>query len=321
MAAVREPLTHQPEIVDLRRVTGRQLQPLLLEETVEWDRTLDWDFGRSAELVVQYADSRNLGGVALLDRGEVAGYGYSVLEDHKGLIGDLYIRPPWRTPENEALLLRLMLQALVGLHQVSRIESQIMLLDPAAARLVERDHPVRLHERILMTLPLGAPSEPPPAPAHFRLEPWGDLHHQYASAIIASSYKDHVDSLINDQYRSHAGAQRFLYNIVQYPGCGNFCRAASHLAFDRSTGSPAGVVLSSLVGRQTGHITQLCIAPSAQGQGLGRALLERAIAGLRGRGLQRVTLTVTAANTAALRLYEQCGFREIRRFVACIWDR
>ena len=28
------------------------------------------------------------------------------------------------------------------------------------------------------------------------------------------------------------GARRFLYNIVQYPGCGSFFRAASHVAFD-----------------------------------------------------------------------------------------
>src|SRR6185437_902346 len=50
MAALTDPMTAGPEIVDLRSLTGRELDPLLLEETVEWRRELDWDFGRSADL-------------------------------------------------------------------------------------------------------------------------------------------------------------------------------------------------------------------------------------------------------------------------------
>ena len=53
-AAVRQGL----EIVDLRDLVGRELDPLLLEETVEWQRELDWDFARSADLVRQFADMR-----------------------------------------------------------------------------------------------------------------------------------------------------------------------------------------------------------------------------------------------------------------------
>src|ERR1700723_1742746 len=102
------------EIVDLRDLVGRELDPLLLEETVEWQRELDWDFGRSADLVRQFADMRALTGYARLDRGEVAGYGYSVLEDNKGLIGDLYVRPAWRNGANDVRLFRAILDGLVA---------------------------------------------------------------------------------------------------------------------------------------------------------------------------------------------------------------
>ncbi len=98
-----------PALVDLRELSGRELDPLLLEETVEWQTELDWDFGRSADLVHQFADMRALMGSALVDRGEVAGYGYSVVEEHKGLIGDVYVRPPWRHSGNEVRLLRAIL--------------------------------------------------------------------------------------------------------------------------------------------------------------------------------------------------------------------
>ncbi len=326
MAAAREPLSKGPEIVDLRRVNGRQLEPLLLEETTEWQRELDWDFRRSAELVRQYADSGGLSGVALLSRGEVAGYGYCVLEDHKGLVGDLYLRPPWRTPENEARLLTLLMEALEGTRQVRRIESQLMLFGTEAAHMLERSHDVRLYHRVLMALDATKPmpngvNRAAGLPPRFRIEPWADYQHQHASAIIAEAYRGHVDSEINDQYRTQSGAQRFLYNIVQYPGCGSFYREASQVAYDRTTRAPVGVVLTSVVGRDTGHVTQLCIAPSAQGHGVGRALLERAVSGLRACGLKRVSLTVTLANRMAHQLYERCGFREVRRFPACVWER
>src|ERR1700679_4061184 len=89
------------DMVDLRDLVGHELNPLLLEETVEWERELDWDFARSADLVRQFADMGALTGYALLDRGEVIGYGYSVVDSHKGLIGDVYVRPVWRDGKTE----------------------------------------------------------------------------------------------------------------------------------------------------------------------------------------------------------------------------
>lgn len=44
-------------------------------------------------------------------------------------------------------------------------------------------------------------------------------------------------------------------------------------------------------------------------RGLGRALLGRTLDGARARGLLRVELEVYASNSAAIALYERCGFR------------
>jgi ribosomal protein S18 acetylase RimI-like enzyme len=46
-----------------------------------------------------------------------------------------------------------------------------------------------------------------------------------------------------------------------------------------------------------------------RGRGLGRALLERTLEATRRSGLLRVELEVYATNTAAIALYERCGFR------------
>jgi len=323
MAALRESILPNPELVDLRTVTGRELDPVLLEETVEWQTDLDWDFGRSADLIRQYADLRALTGHALIDAGEVVGYAYSVLEEHKGLVGDVYVRPPWRGTESALRLLRSALYSLMENPQVRRIESQLMLVSPQIGRVLEHEGRVRIFERMLMTL--GGGPEPVLAESARRLrfvfEPWADQWIEMAAETIMLAYVGHADSAINDQYRSAWGARRFLQNIVQYPGCGNFYRPGSQVGFDSETGTIAGVVLTSFVAPGVGHVTQLCVAPRVKGNGLGFELLRRAMAALRAGGARQISLTVTCGNDAAIRLYQRCGFRERRRFLAYTWDR
>jgi ribosomal protein S18 acetylase RimI-like enzyme len=312
----------EPEIVELRNLVGRELDPLLLEETVEWQQKLDWDFSISADLVRQFTDMRALKGLALLDRGEVVGYGYSVLEDHKGLIGDLYVRPPWRDGVTEARLFQAILDDLIGTPHIRRVESQLLLVGPAMGEVLQRERGVEVQERMLMAFP-GASAVPMPvgaASGRFLIEPWADHHHESAAGVIALAYLDHIDSRINDQYRTRVGARRFIYNIVQFPGCGTFFKSGSFVAFDLATGWLAGVVLVSFVGDAVGHITQLCVTPAAKGRGLGYELLRQAIETLQLHGAKRISLTVTAANTEAIRLYERCGFHEVRRFSSYVWE-
>jgi ribosomal protein S18 acetylase RimI-like enzyme len=56
------------------------------------------------------------------------------------------------------------------------------------------------------------------------------------------------------------------------------------------------------------HIAGLAVAEATQGRGVGRALLEGAIAEAGRRGARRLTLRVLAHNAAARRLYAGCGF-------------
>jgi RimJ/RimL family protein N-acetyltransferase len=61
--------------------------------------------------------------------------------------------------------------------------------------------------------------------------------------------------------------------------------------------------------RHLGHVIGTMVRAEERGRGLGRALLDAAIAeARRAEGIEMLTLTVTAGNAPAIRLYERAGF-------------
>ena len=322
MAALLEPLPPaSPDIRDLRMYSANQLEPLLEEELREWQEALDWDFTRSADLVRRFVDLRALNGAALLNHHQaVSGYCYYVYEEHKGLVGDIYIRPAFRTSENELLLLETAVRDMIAAPFVSRIESQLMLSPMYPLYSLPYSEYVSAFERDFMMADLSAARD---LPLHqlsgtVRLDNWADYHQEAAALLIEEAYHTHIDSSINDQYRTVTGARRFLYNIINYPGCGVFAPPASLVAVN-SFGVLAGLSLASIVNDRTGHITQICVGPQFRGTGLGYELMRRSLLRLLHAGCRRVSLTVTSSNKDAIRLYRRMGFKKVRQFHAYVW--
>ena len=322
MAARMQPAAlRQREIVDLRRLSARELEPLLAEETAAWSTELEWDFEKSADLVRRFVDLRALNGYALIEDGEIVGYLYYVVEEGKGLLGDLYVRREFRTAERENELLEVALEAIMGARSILRIESQLMMLQHADGRLLPRTQCLSVFERNFMRIDLRrAALDDGRVRRPMYLEKWSDHYQDAAAQLISTAYAGHVDSRINDQYRSTAGARRFLYNIVQYPGCGAFYRPASFASLDAMTGRLCGISLASVVAPECGHITQICVSPCVRGTGIGHALLRASLTALRDMGCRSASLTVTAANEDAVALYKRVGFDVARRFSAYVWE-
>src|SRR6185503_683651 len=69
-----------------------------------------------------------LTGYALMAGRAAVGYVYSVCEDRKGLIGDLYVMRRHASPQNELYLLEAALRSMRTSPRASRVESQLMML-------------------------------------------------------------------------------------------------------------------------------------------------------------------------------------------------
>jgi len=272
------------------------------------------------ELIKKFLDARSLAGCAVVENGQPAGYGFYVLEEHKGLVGGLFVSPRFRQLALSQKLLGEMLATLRAIPQIERIEAQLMpfgcALDQA---LVE--HGFRLYTRQFMLLPLAeAPPATSAASTGLRLELWDDRYLEPCARLIHLAYANHVDGDINDQYRSESGALKFLKNIIILPGCGQFLAEGSFVLRPVGSDQLVGVVLTSAVSQGVGHTTQICVMPGYQGHGLGRRLMEASIQALRARRFTALSLTVTAVNAPAIRLYEQLGFRTIKTFAAGVWQ-
>jgi ribosomal protein S18 acetylase RimI-like enzyme len=320
MAAVSDsPLSR---IVDLRHLRSGDLDALLEEEIETWRDTLDWDFRASAGLVRRFLDMQALNGFALLMNSVPVGYCYFVAEERKGLIGDLYVMQDFVTAQNEESLLATVVESLIKTPFVQRIESQLMMLRSARHMTLPQPAYLRPHLRNFMELDLAAGTQLGSGKHTFSalMDSWSERRQDEAASLIATAYKGHIDSEINDQYRSPAGARRFLLNIIQYPGCGSFFQPASFLALDPQSGRLCGLCLSSLVQADVGHITQVCVSKSVRGTGLGYEMIRRALQSLAEHGCRKATLTVTAANTEAIQLYERMGFHKTREFAAYVWE-
>jgi ribosomal protein S18 acetylase RimI-like enzyme len=89
-------------------------------------------------------------------------------------------------------------------------------------------------------------------------------------------------------------------------------------------GTPAGCLLMWTLedyfssGRHA-HVSVIAITREAEGQGLGRALMQQAERWARERGHSRITLSVFETNRRAQQLYERAGYEvEMRRYVKAL---
>lgn len=312
------------EILDLRHFSSADLRPLLDDEIQVWASLLCWDYSGSAEMILRYMDAKFLPGYAAVSRGRVFGYSFFVYESNKGVIGDLFVSEGGNGAERAEVESRLLTHVIETLQQspgIHRIEAQLLAHEAGTAAKPFIDQGFSRHARLFMTLPVaGAQINDGRLSPQFEIRRWTEHDYQPSAAVITAAYRGHVDSEINDQYRTLNGSLRFLNNIVRFPGCGTFDPESSFVAVDREAHSLAGVILCSRVRHDVGHVTQVCVLPEHRTHGLGKLLMAATIRNLRQRKFSALSLTVTEANTRAVELYHYLGFEKKRVFDAFVWE-
>lgn len=313
------------EILDLRHFSSTDLSFLLDREVEAWNSMLSWDYRSSADMILRYVDAKILPGYAAVERGSVIGYSFFVYEGNKGVVGDLFVSP--RRDDRRQIELQIAEQVIETLQHspgIHRVEAQLLTHETGDLAANFLASGFRRYRRLFLALPLQASGAPrilgERLPPEIRIRRWTEQDYQPAAGVITAAYRAHIDSDINDQYRTNAGSIRFLNNIVRFPGCGVFDTESSFAAIHQPSNALVGLILCSRVKDDVGHVTQVCLVPEYRRQGLGEHLLACTQNSLRKRNFSLLSLTVTEANERAVELYRRLGFFEKRVFDAFVWE-
>jgi ribosomal protein S18 acetylase RimI-like enzyme len=108
--------------------------------------------------------------------------------------------------------------------------------------------------------------------------------------------------------------QTYVGNLVTDGACGRFSPVLSR-AVERD-GRLAALAIVTAIGQATAHLAQLAVHPGDRRTGIARDLLRQVLGTAARHGFARLSLLVSAENTAALDLYRALGFAARDEFLA-----
>ena len=301
----------------LRELRSRDLRVLLDEEIAHWTAELDWDFADVASAVADAVDARTVAGRVAQDGPRALAYCYWLREQGRAVVGSLFAAEQARGQGLEERLLDAVLAEAQARPDCERVEGQTLFSTTAVAdeSYARSGFAGRARQYLMRDL-----AEPlPAAPDDWRLVLLARSHIPEAARLVFESHSGSADAVLNSVYLSPDRTRQFVETLMLHDGCGRFMAEASLAAFGPE--GLLGVVLCSRVSRRNGHICQVSVLPRLHGRGVGRALVVAALERLRREGLTTASLSVTAGNERATRLYARLGFRLHRTYGAYAWVR
>jgi ribosomal protein S18 acetylase RimI-like enzyme len=131
----------------------------------------------------------------------------------------------------------------------------------------------------------------------------------YPTAELVSIFNQSFEGYLMPAQLEPAGFERLFRAVDLDPATSFVCERG---------GAPAGLVLVSRRG-WTSRIAAMGVVKAYRRHGIGRRMMERAIADARARADRALMLEVIEQNTAAVALYTGLGFGEKRRLLGFQW--
>jgi ribosomal protein S18 acetylase RimI-like enzyme len=159
-------------------------------------------------------------------------------------------------------------------------------------------------KRYRMELDLRLPRSSARLPDGFDWVPWSGRVLEPHAQVKFRCFAEEIDAVVFPSLGHLSGCRDLMTAIVTRPG---FCPSATWLV--SAGGELVGTVQGLLDSSGFGGVQNLGVVPEYRGQGIGPALLLKALDGFVTVGAQRAFLEVTARNEPAVRMYRRIGFR------------
>jgi ribosomal protein S18 acetylase RimI-like enzyme len=289
-------------IRDWRYADTPAVEALYEAERRAWLNELGWDTAEAwPEIEGARTAGRLPGLLALDDRGSICGWTYFLVDDHVAQVGSLVGASPEAT------------RALVG-SVVARASGRAECVTCFSynrapgldAALAAHGFAISPYQYLSRTAPALNPLRPDGA------DSWRESDEQPAAELLRVAYGS------NGRFFAAHGLpqewQRYVRNLVAYPGCGRFDPLATRVL--REDGRVTALVMMTALGPGVAHVAQVAVHPTRRGQGLAGTLLDRALALAHAAGRSRATLLVEEGAQTARTLYARRGFRPCAGFIA-----
>lgn len=291
---------------DWRNLPAAAIEPLLAEERRRWLIDLGWDTHPTWRTVEEARASGRLPGFVLRDGARIAGWAFYLLHDDTVQVGALVA--------DEARGLRLLIDALLQAPEAAYAEKISLFVLPdggsLGTALTRRRFEMRRHEYLALDLSTDVRprASAPDGPGTPLLRPFRAADEPHLVRLIAEAYRGQPAA---ECFAPHGRLDEWAWYVRQLlrtPACGTLIPDATFVVSFPGRDALAGLVMTTALSQSTAHIAQIVVSPEAQGSGVGRRLLDAAIARVKAHGADRITLMVADDNSRAKALYTTAGF-------------
>lgn len=289
-------------IRDWRYAETPAVEALYEAERRQWLTDLGWDTADAwPEIEGARTAGRLPGLLAVDDRGSICGWSYFLIDDRVAQVGSLV----GESPEATRALVDSVVARAAGHAECVTCFSYNRAPGLAAA-LTAHAFELTPYQYLSRMAPVLDPFRSDGA------DGWRDGDEKPAADLLRAAYGS------NGRFFAAHGLpqewQRYVHNLVAYPGCGRFDPMATRVL--RDDGRVIALVMMTALGPGVAHVAQVAVHPERRGQGLAGKLLDRALALAHAAGRSRATLLVEDGASAARTLYAQRGFTPVATFIA-----
>lgn len=132
--------------------------------------------------------------------------------------------------------------------------------------------------------------------------------------LIEIARASHTDSRFFFDQRFDRSRAAELYEIWIRKAC-----ASDHVIIGETDGAPAGYLSCHVSDERAGSIGLAAVDARFHGQGIGRAMMEAALAWFRENGITDISVVTQGRNVAAHRFYQSAGF--LTRSIECWYHK
>jgi ribosomal protein S18 acetylase RimI-like enzyme len=284
------------------------LARLFDEEGSMWAKELRWNFAPTRGRLEAALSDGTLNGLVATDELGACAYATWAVDAGHGIVGSVFSSLRSRGHGLESLLVERILSRLEALRPdvidcQTLFSSEPGLIDPFAAHGFESA--ARLYMTIDRTAWRGA--RPAASSGGRRSKP---IHRTDLKTVARLVYEAHFETHDQDassSFDTPESCERILRQIVLDEVCGPFDSMGSR-RLEAGGKLLAACILTWPLGG-VAHISEVATAPGHRLQGLARQCLNESLENAFDRGnASSATLSVTASNLPALRLYESIGF-------------